>query len=317
MSLAFLGDAVFATDEAMFVTGMAADPIGGSVFLSYAMKTHTHESTRWRSGVREVSLLADTSTSTSTSVVPATAPTPAPVRDAYSARELNAFVYGVGFVIATRTLLVCASDMQDGEIVRCLEGLARRSVANGWDWNVEHRLQCEKTWGCLGPVRFAELADAHVLFGERYWGARVLQLLRVSPAHRIESVASIDVPDGFHTFDGRVIAGDALVAFVAKDKSHVRLSRLLPSNALQQLSRIDLPRTQKLLWSGDRLLAGYWNKEHKAYSIVEAQRAGDTIASARVLLDEKNSFEWCFVDHVDRTAIFDIHTKELFVHSAR
>ena len=296
VSVSFPGDAVFATDEAMFVTGMSADPVGASVFLSYTMKTHTHESTRWRSGVREVSLAV------------AGHCDKGPVRDAYSARELNAFVYGVGFVVATQTLLICTNDTVDGEAGRCLEALARRAGV----WNVEHHLPFENG---LGPVRFAELSDAHVLFGERYWGSRVLQLLRVSPEHHIQSVARIEVPEGFHTFDARVIAGDALVAFVAKDKSHVRLSRLLPSNALQHLSRIDLPRTQKLLWSGDHLLASYWNKEHKAYSIVEAQRSGDTIASTRVLLDEKNSFEWCFVD--DRTAIFDIHTKELFVHSAK
>ena len=306
VSVSFLGDAVFATDEAMFVTGMSADPVGGSVFLSYTMKTHTHESTRWRSGVREVSLAVSGVSHCDSDK------TESSVRDVYSARELNAFVYGVGFVIATQTLLICTNDMVDGEAGRCLEALARRPGAGARVWNVEHHLPFENG---LGPVHFAELSDAHVLFGERYWGSRVLQLLRLSPEHHIESVARIEVPEGFHTFDACVVAGDALVAFVAKDKSHVCLSRLLPSNSLQDLSRIDLPRTQKLLWSGDHLLAGYWNKEHKAYSIVEARRSGNTIASTRVLLDEKNSFEWCFVD--DRTAIFDIHTKELFVHSAR
>ena len=101
--------------------------------------------TRSRSGVRKLSLLADTN------VVPATVQTD--VRETYSARVLNAFVYGVGFVIVTRTLLTRTSDMLDGEIVRCLEGLARLAVASG-----------QRYLGCgEGGQRFARVLLALIL----------------------------------------------------------------------------------------------------------------------------------------------------------
>ena len=164
-------------------------------------------------------------------------------------------------------------------------------------------------------VHLVELSGGKVLCGNETCGATQLCTLHVSRDHRLEFTARINVPEGFFRFDARVVDSNIHVALVDKQNAHVRLCLLLQSSSsLVEMSRVDLPDTFAVLWWGDRLLAGRWNRNAKSHAVYELQRADGALVAGNLLLSRREIGTW--ISTGDSIAVVDRRCNGIFLYAA-
>lgn len=244
-------------------------------------------------------------------------------------------INGVGYVCATRTLLVYSFELRERE-----EG---KRIAEHWliavaqdekrQWNVRHRKQITEDWYSQ-QVHFSELTlEKRVVCGDSGFfndSSQMLHVYEVNAEHQIHSMKRITTPKRYCSFDARDVSGRTLVALAHYTEGAVIIYEL-KSDKLTELYHKDCSEQPPahVLWCGDRLLAAgaetsdrYWALSRKRTSTDEIEC--NAVLSAKII-DKWAPSEprsWLLRSVGDRLVVFDYedlpgHAEHIWIFSLK
>lgn len=223
------------------------------------------------------------------------------------------------YLVNGRVLGLCVLSMNKGALLICADG-----VAENGELGLAILLDCNNGWrrkkGCrrfeaLSSLHMMEVSPGLVVCGELLNApSRALNIVRISQNLQIKSISKVSVPNGLITFDARFIKGEILLALVFGNgkNSYVQLNRLNETNSLQVLSLLKFENIDKVLWCGDRLVAGQWNSKTKTHSVFEIKLEDFIITKGSLLLNDRNIFRWCSNSN-KYIIIADDNTKDIHI----
>ena len=220
------------------------------------------------------------------------------LREVYRAPpDRSSLIRSVCHMSESDTLLVCSYEGQPWLVV-----LSR----NGSEWCEAQR---EETEG-IAYISSA-LSDSRVLIG--HMGSTYIELFLVESGPRIARVRRIHVPEEYNWFSA-TCGSNTLVAMSYRDQS-VRVHRLL-GDGLEELARIQLKTSDRLLWLADRLLVADYDSEKQYDAVIELEVSGTRLERRRELIATSEKIRvsrLCAVN--DGLAIFDLNSKDILHYS--
>ena len=227
------------------------------------------------------------------------------LRDVYRAAPI---INSVCHMSDSDTLLVCSGETKlNRYITNWLVALSR----NGSEWREAHRVQTDG----IGRISCA-LSDSRVLICQ--WGSTYMELFPVESGPRIARVHRINLPEKYYWFSA-TCGSDTLVAmsywkYLYTDQS-VRVHRLR-GDRLEELARIQLKSSGRLLWLADRLLVADFDRENQSDVVIELEVSDKRLERRRELIATSEKIDvhiFCAVN--DGLAIFDENSKDILHYS--
>ena len=137
-----------------------------------------------------------------------------------------------------------------------------------------------------------------------------MELFRVESGPRIEPIHSINVPEEYKWFSA-TCGSDTLVAMSYYEYKSVRVHRLR-GDRLEELARIQLKTSDRLLWLANRLLVADFDKEKQSDAVIEFEVSDTRLELRRELIatsENINVRKFCAM--ADGLAVVDYKSKDI------